>query len=120
MPGSKVTFYHSAVKAKCKDATRAGLLALGYQILAESQPNVPVDTGFLRNSGYVYAQGEGGPPVGPGYGPAPPLGADSVVVGYAALYAIFQELKLGFIWGAAQRVTAAAGAILEPVFRSRI
>ena len=47
------------------------LLAAGYTLLAESQKNAPVDTGFMRNSGYVEEV------------------LDSVLMGFSAEYAYY-------------------------------
>jgi len=47
------------------------LLAAGYTLLGESQKNAPVDTGFMRNSGYVEEV------------------LDSVLMGFSAEYAYY-------------------------------
>jgi hypothetical protein len=47
------------------------LVVAGYTLLGESQKNAPVDTGFMRNSGYVKEE------------------LDSVLMGFSAEYAYY-------------------------------
>lgn len=58
---------------KQREVSHAGLLAGGYLVLRGAQLLVPVDTGHLKNSGYVRDLGEG----------------KGVEIGFTASYAIY-------------------------------
>jgi hypothetical protein len=47
------------IKEKLDTKLRSGVAKVAYQILKKSNSYVPVDTGFLRESGHSYTQGTG-------------------------------------------------------------
>jgi hypothetical protein len=47
------------IKKRLGTQLRSGMAKVAYQILKKSNSYVPVDTGFLRNSGHSYTQGTG-------------------------------------------------------------
>jgi hypothetical protein len=47
------------IKKKLGSRLRSGMAKVAYQILKKSNSYVPVDTGFLRNSGHMYTKGTG-------------------------------------------------------------
>lgn len=117
---SNINWYEQDVIAKVADASAEFLLAMAFQVEAEAKPNVPVDTGFLRNSSYV--KGAGTDTFTPRQdGDRETVSSiltpadGEVVVGFAADYAVYQEIKNNFLHSALQRVAAQAGGIIESV-----
>lgn len=131
-----VEWYGDDIRAEFKGRTMASLFAAGLQIVAEAQVNITnngqVDTGFLRLTGYVsgpddstyneisddgrYRDREGNT-VYRYTGPErEPEEDNEVVVGFAAEYALFQELDLPFLFPALESVARQMKGIMKDEF----
>lgn len=125
-----VNWFDSDFTLKLEQATDEGLYGIAAQILAEAIPNVPRDTGFLANSGYVNS------PINEGFqrqqSRRSPRGSKSkrlyetvdqppqteeTVVGFAANYAIYVESRTPFLYPAMLRVQGQVGGIIEAAGR---
>lgn len=121
---SRVNWYAEDVLAVVDGASAEMMEALAFQVEAVAKTKAAVDTGFMRNSGYVVTQGVNtfqarseeidgqqhdtvnNPE------PAPPNGA---TVGFAADYSIFVETRQPFLYPALQQVMQTAGGTIESV-----
>ena len=108
------------------DATRKGLLQLGYQLEGEIKVGAPVDTGFMRNSTYVHSSGastfqaQNGSEGQQTASSPPAADDDTVIVGVAADYAIYVESTQPFVYPAMQRIARLAGGVIGGAVRSAI
>lgn len=134
MPPPRVNWYENNVRVVVDDATGDVLNQLAFQVLGQAQVNITqngqVDTGFLRNSGYVVSEKSNT------FGDTDPSGEyqsrktgdsvqrnrvdqartpddNGVVAGFAADYAIYQEMANSFLFTALEQVAAQAGAGVE-------
>lgn len=115
-----VNWYADDVKLAVQGVGRDALLAIAFQIIAEAKPDVPVDTGFLRNSDYVVGAGKNtfiaqqnddrrtvpNPP---------PTEDNEVIAGFAADYAIHVETRHPFLYPALLRVRQQVDGIIKQV-----
>lgn len=96
------------------EGLRLSLDAIALQVIAEAQPNVPVDTGFLANSGYVV-----GPNVntysrnGDKSEPQRAVGENEAIAGFSAEYALIVELDDPYLYPALERVNGQVPSILK-------
>lgn len=134
MPRPTVNWYENNVRLVVDDASDEVVNQLAFQVLGQARINIQqngqIDTGFLLNSGYVVSENANT------FGDTDPSGeyqsrksGDSVrrervdqprspddggaVVGFAADYAIYQEMANSFLYTALEQVAAQAGAGLE-------
>jgi hypothetical protein len=122
----EVNWYQHDVMVTVGKAERDFLLALGFQVEAEAKPNVPVDTGFLRNSSYVNGAGTNtfSPRSDHGHNttpePAQPDDDKEIVVGFAAEYAVYVEVDQPYLYPALQRVAQQANGTIEAAGRKHL
>lgn len=125
---SEINWYEEDVLLAVDGASRDFLLAMAHQVIAEAKPNMPVDTGFLRNSDYVVGAGENtftpkratlksrktGQTAEHETVPSVPSPVDNeVIAGFAADYAVYQEIEQGFLHRALQSVAQQAQGIIQ-------
>lgn len=115
---SEINWYEQDVMLAVEGATQDFLLAMAHQVIAEAKPNVPVDTGFLRNSDYVIGAGtntftpkHSGDKQTVSSPPTPQ--DDEVVAGFAADYAVYQEIQRSFLANALESVAQQAQGIIQ-------
>ncbi len=88
---TRVVWYGDKVKREVRADIDKALTAVALQIEGQARVEITnngqIDTGFMRASGYTKPPEKG-----------------VVVVGFAADYAIFQELRNSFLFRAAERV----------------
>lgn len=119
---STVNWYEEDVILAVDGASAQALLAIAFQIEAIAKTKAAVDTGFMRNSGYVVGvdtntfmdRDSDGHETVDHPEPAPPGGA---TVGFAANYSIYVEQRQPFLYPAALAVQQEAGGIIEAVGR---
>lgn len=117
-----VNWYQEDVIVRVDGASAQSLLAIAFQIEAIAKTKAAVDTGFMRNSGYVVgadintfvSRADDGYETVSSPEPAPPGGA---TVGFAANYSIYVEQNQPFLYPAALAVQQDAGGIIESVGR---
>lgn len=125
---TRVDWYADKVVLLLEGITYDSLLRLAYMIEAEAKIGAPVDTGFLRNTIYVHSKKgstfqarsqelkskkTGSSSVhrtadGPASGDK-----DSIIVGVAALYAVYAEIRQPFLYPALQKLVRQFGAIIK-------
>ncbi len=132
MPNSGVNWYAENIIARVKNATQEILEGLAIETLADAQERAPVDTGFMKESGYIDGEETGtfnsrtatltSPKTGQTrdyetvFSP-PPREENEVTVGFAADYSIFVESDQPFLYPALTSVSQSAKAIIERVGR---
>lgn len=125
---SKINWYRQKVLVALKGAEQEVLDKLAFRALEHAMTNVTandqIDTGFMRASGYAisgkqdsYAQAmaeavlraprEAAPKVQPG--------EHESIVGFAAEYAVYQEMRQSFLFKGAEQAGAECGAIVKTV-----
>lgn len=117
-----VNWFQDDVILAVDGASAQSLLAFAFQIEAIAKTKAAVDTGFMRNSGYVVgvdtntfqARSEDGRETVSAPEPAPPGGA---TVGFAANYTIYEEERNPFVYPAVLAVQQEAGGIIQNVGR---
>jgi len=134
MPPPRVNWYENNVRVVVEDASADVLNQLAFQVLGQARINIQqngqIDTGFLLNSGYVVSEKANT------FGDTDPSGeyqsrktGDSVqrnrvdqartpddngaVVGFAADYAIYQEMANSYLFTALEQVAATGGANVQ-------
>lgn len=132
----KVDWYGERVLLIVADATDEVVNSIALQIEAEAKPNMPVDTGFMRNATYVilagkvplergwssgeYKSNKTGEMVRRGrVNEVPKLKEHTAGVHMAADYSIYQEIRNSFLYNALQKVAGTVGGIVKQVKRSR-
>jgi hypothetical protein len=121
---SRVDWYGDRVMIQVDEASDEMLTRLAFQAEGEAKKRAPVDTGFMRNSGY------GAGPTGNHRGRAeldargaaernlarePQVGDGRAFLHFAALYTVFVETRSAFIYPALQAVARMAGGMVETV-----
>lgn len=125
---SKINWYREKVLAALKDAEGEVLATLAFRALEHAMTNVQandqIDTGFMLNSGYAvsskrdnYAEAmadaaaraprEAAPKVQPGQ--------NESIAGFAAEYAVYQEMRQTFLFKGAEQAGDELGAIIRTV-----
>ena len=131
----KVNWYGNDVMIAVLGASDELVTSLAFQVEAEAKPNMPVDTGFMRNATYVIPAGE--QPMERGWASgkyksdatgemvqrnrvvrSPNLGKHTAGVHMAAEYSIYQEIKKSFLYNALQKVAKSVGSTVKEVKRS--
>lgn len=126
-----VNWFENDFNLRVDAASDQALYEIAAQILAEAIPNVPRDTGFLANSGYVNS------PINEGFqhqsSKRSPRGSkskrlyetvdkppqtDQTVVGFAANYAIYVESRTPFLYPAMLSVQGKIGGTIEEAGRA--
>ncbi len=125
MAGGRVDWYAERARLAVDDATDEFLTALAFEGEGFAKVNAPVDTGFMRNA--IYGLGPGGShrraavsdaqAVGDGeaLADAPDLDERTAAIHGAADYTIVQEERVGFLYGALEKLKRVAGGIIERV-----
>ncbi len=131
MAKPKVNWYGNNVQLAVDDASAELIDKLAFQVLGQARINIQqngqIDTGFMMNSGYVVSDKENTfddtDPSGAyesrktgdtvqrdrvDQPPAPDEGG--AVVGFAADYAVFQEMVNSYLYTALEQVAAQQGA----------
>jgi|GEM_PF-5403482 len=120
---TEIRWHERDVLIVFENASKDFLLAVAHQVEAEAKPGMRVDTGFNRNSSYVVGAGEntfqsrneGTRSTVPTA--TQPRTDDEIVVGFAADYAIYQELANPTLYPALVRVAQQASGIVDTVGR---
>lgn len=93
---------------------KASVDAVALQVIAEALPDVPVDTGFLRNSGYVVGQNVNTYSDNGEKNEAPAaVGENEAVAGFSAEYALTIEINDPYLHPALERVQTQVPSILK-------
>lgn len=123
---SQVNWYEDDVLLVVDEATDELVSRIAFQVEGEAKPNAPVDTGFMRNAIYAItplgnrraAAVAEARAVGDGVlAGQPALEEREAAVHGAAEYTIFQELRVGFLYGALERVAGQVGGMIKAVGR---
>jgi hypothetical protein len=138
---SKVNWKTQAVVVRVKKTTNKALAEIARRIRDQARANIEsngqVDSGFMRDSGYVvtkdgtdydqtpasgvYQSGKTGRQVKRTRGDVAPLPADmAAVVGNAASHAIFREVDNSFLYRAAEQVVSEVDGIIEHIARQEL
>lgn len=134
MAKPQINWYENDVRLVVEDASAEMVSQLAFQTLGQAQINIQqngqIDTGFLLNSGYVVSERDDT------FGNTDPSGAyqsrktgDTVqrqrvdqaarpdeggaVVGFAAEYAIYQEMQNTYLYRALEQVAAQGGSTVQ-------
>jgi hypothetical protein len=119
-----VNWYAEDVKLAVQGVAMESLLAIAHQLIAEAKVDAPVETGFMRNSGYVVGAGDNtfiaqrDTANGRDYATVdnpPPVADNEVVAGFAADYTIHVEERHPFIYPALVRVAQQVAGIVQKV-----
>lgn len=135
MMPSDLNWFGDKVKRLTQDAIDVMLDDLAHATLERAEANIQandqIDTGFLRQTGYVeseisstysdtpteeeWVSKRTGQIVSRKAGTAPPArGHDEAIVGFSAEYAIYPELELSFLWAAVEDAGDDFDLILKP------
>lgn len=94
--------------------------------LAKTDPNIPVDTGFMRNAIYGISSKRSGRSAARSaakavaerpMAPVTKIGASEAALHAAAEYSIFQEMKHSFIYRALEKTAKQFGGLVQKVRR---
>lgn len=140
MANSRVAWYGKEVMVVVNHATPRALYAIALQIEGQAKLNIQdngqIDTGFMLNTTYAFADGVDTGYQGdlPGYypnkdgydvwrdrvdeAPAPPPGGAGVHC--AAEYAIYQEMTKSFLYKALEQIVPKAEGIAGSLFQEEI
>jgi hypothetical protein len=132
MPNSGVNWYGDKVLKQADAALKDVLETLGREVLQEAQDRAPVDTGFLKESGYIDAetvstfQSRTATLTSPKTGQtrdystvasAPQRDDNTASVGFAADYAIYVEGDQPFLYPALVSVSNRATGLIEKIVK---
>lgn len=136
MPAPRINWYDNRVKLEIANATARMIDAIAFQIEGTAKVNITnngqVDTGFMRNSVYaitasrntfndidangeyvssktrqtVQRAAEPNPP-------DPPKGG--AIVGVAAEYAVYQEMRQSFLFDAVEQVAQSVDSVISGI-----
>lgn len=134
MAKPQINWYENDVRLVVEDASAEMVSQLAFQTLGQAQINIQqngqIDTGFLLNSGYVVSERDDT------FGNTDPSGAyqsrktgdmvqrqrvdqaarpdeGGAVVGFAAEYAIYQEMQNTYLYRALEQVAAQGGSTVQ-------
>lgn len=135
MAKPQINWYENDVRLVVEDASAEMVSQLAFQTLGQAQINIQqngqIDTGFLLNSGYVVSERDdtfgntdpsGAYPSRKGGGtvqrvrvdqPRTPNDEGGAVVGFAAEYAIYQEMQNTYLYRALEQVAAQGGSTVQ-------
>jgi hypothetical protein len=123
----RVNWYEEEARLAVGEATDEFLKKLAFQGEGYAKVGAPVDTGFMRNA--IYGLGPGGThrraavaeargTEGAGarvLADAPRLDEHTAAIHGAADYTIHQEERVGFLYGALEKLKGIAGGVIETV-----
>lgn len=133
----KIEWHEPEVRALVEARGNRALTKLAFQVLGQAKINIQqngqIDTGFMLNSGYVITDSQDTffdvEPAGyfeskrtgntvwrETVETPPPREPGEAIVGFAADYALYQELDISFLHAALEVVAAQAGGILTGSF----
>jgi len=104
----KVAWYGDKVTAMVDDAADLIIERIAFYVEGAAKTRAPVDTGFMRNAIYTIAPGGSGRSQATAQAksvanrevaPSPSVGEHEAAVHAAAGYTIYQENRVGFLWG---------------------
>jgi hypothetical protein len=135
MPDYEVNWYENDVRLAIQGASDDILDQAAFQAEGLAKVDAPVDTGFLRNAIYAissrrsgrsqawksgsYSSQKDGRPVSRALAPEANVQTGEAALHAASEYTIYQEMALGFIYGAVEKVKRLMGGIISEVGRKR-
>ena len=130
----EVDWYGEDVLAVCLDVGDDTLTALAFVAEGEAKIGASVDTGFMRNAIYtipvdgsatpgnpsgMYQSPKSGGPVQRTRTGTPKMPPHTAGVHAAAVYTIYQEMKLHFMYRGLQKAVRSVGGVLTTIARGR-
>jgi len=126
MADSRVDWYANDVLLAVDQANDRLVTQLAHYVEGEAKVNAPVDTGFMRNAIYATtplasnrgkAESEARSRADRELAPEPTLEEGEAAVHGAAEYTIFQETRVGSLYGALEKARGVVGGMIQQVGR---
>lgn len=126
MANSRVDWYEDDVILIVGEATDEILTRLAFQGEGLAKAAEPVDTGFMRNATYAIAPGqshraqaaaEARSAAEREIAAAPDVGEHEAAIHGAAEYTIYQEIRVGFLYGALEQLQSLTPGVIRAVGR---
>lgn len=128
MADCKVNWYAEDVLLLVDEATDEIVTELAFQVEGEAKVGATYDTGFMRNAIYAVtplanrrgqAMSEARAAADRDLAPEPSIGPGEAAVHGAAEYTIYQEMAVGFMYGALEKAKALADGIITKVGKGK-